>query len=178
MEILTTRLRLRRAEAGDLEAFRRILTDPRAMRYWSTPPHPDVETTRRWLDAMVSAPASESCDYVLEYRGEVVGKAGCWRLPEVGYILHPDVWGLGLADEAMRAILPHLFATFPVDALSADVDPRNAASIALLIRLGFVETRRARRTWLVGEEWCDSVYFALTRPPPAPDHGPDPAPTA
>mgnify|MGYP003347797219 CR=1 FL=1 len=44
-----------------------------------------------------------------------------------------------------------------------DVDPRNKASIRLLERLGFAETHRAARTWLVGEEWCDSVYFALTR---------------
>jgi hypothetical protein len=33
-----------------------------------------------------------------------------------------------------------------------------------LAKLGFVETHRAPRTWLVGEEWCDSVYLALQRP--------------
>jgi RimJ/RimL family protein N-acetyltransferase len=45
--------------------------------------------------------------------------------------------------------------------LIADVDPRNAASIRLLERLGFCETHRATKTILVGERWCDSVYFAL-----------------
>jgi RimJ/RimL family protein N-acetyltransferase len=30
-------------------------------------------------------------------------------------------------------------------------------SLALLDRLGFAEVRRAERTWLVGDEWCDSV---------------------
>ena len=46
----------------------------------------------------------------------------------------------------------------------ADVDPRNAASLGLLRKLGFVETRHARCTIKVGEEWCDSVYLALRRP--------------
>jgi RimJ/RimL family protein N-acetyltransferase len=43
------------------------------------------------------------------------------------------------------------------------VDPRNAASIALLTRLGFRETGRAERTLLWRDEWCDSTYFALSR---------------
>jgi RimJ/RimL family protein N-acetyltransferase len=57
-----------------------------------------------------------------------------------------------------------VFANWPVEALTADVDPRNEGSLRLLAKLGFVETHRAARTWLVGEEWCDSVYLALGRP--------------
>ena len=43
--------------------------------------------------------------------------------------------------------------------LTADVDPRNAASLALLRRHGFVETGRAAATWQIGDEWCDSIYL-------------------
>ena len=50
------------------------------------------------------------------------------------------------------------------DRLTADVDPRNAASLRVLGKLGFVETGRAERTFLLGDEWCDSVYLALPRP--------------
>ncbi len=46
-------------------------------------------------------------------------------------------------------------------------DPRNAASIRLLIRLRFVGTGRAERTLPWDDEWCDSVYFAALRPNPA-----------
>jgi RimJ/RimL family protein N-acetyltransferase len=48
--------------------------------------------------------------------------------------------------------------------LLADVDPRNVASLRVLDRLGFKETGRAERTFLLGDEWCDSVYLALQRP--------------
>jgi RimJ/RimL family protein N-acetyltransferase len=94
----------------------------------------------------------------------VIGKAGAWNLPEIGFLLHPDQWGKGLAHEAMTAVIAHLFAAHPVAQLVAEADPRNLASLRLLGRLGFVETGRAARTLRWRDEWCDSVYLALPRP--------------
>jgi RimJ/RimL family protein N-acetyltransferase len=64
----------------------------------------------------------------------------------------------------MTAVIAHIFAARDVEEITADVDPRNSASIGLLLRLGFTETHRAKGTWQVGDELCDSVYFALPRP--------------
>ena len=164
VEIVTPRLRLRRARPGDLDDLHAVMSHPGAMRYWSTPPHHDVAQTRAFLGGMIASPPETSDDFVVEHQGRVIGKAGCWRLPEVGYILHPDHWGRGLAHEALSAVLPRLFAAFAIDEVVADVDPRNAASLRLLARLGFRETGRAARTLEVGDEWCDSVYLALRRP--------------
>ncbi|NEX92683.1 GNAT family N-acetyltransferase [Caulobacter sp. 17J65-9] len=164
VEIVTDRLRLRRAQPADLDDLFAVLSHPSAMRFWSTPPHADRDQTRAWLHGMVTAPPDASDDFVIELQGRVVGKAGCYRLPDVGYILHPDVWGRGYATEALSAFIPHVFAAHAVDRLTADVDPRNGASLRLLGKMGFVETGRAANTWLVGEEWCDSVYLALERP--------------
>lgn len=163
----TERLLLRRARPEDAEAFHAIMCDPRAMRYWSTPPHATLDDTRAWVAKVVASSEAESDDYVVELDGRVIGKAGCWRVPEIGYILHPDHWGKGYAREAMMAVIAHLFATRDLERIVADVDPRNKASIGLLLRLGFTETHRAKGTWQVGDELCDSVYFALERPHPA-----------
>jgi len=163
-EILTSRLRLRRARVRDLDDLHAVFADPRAMRYWSTPPHVHLDQTRAFLDAMMAAPAEASDDFVVEHEGHVIGKAGCWRIPEVGFILHPDYWGRGLAHEALVAIIDRAFARFPIAALEADVDPRNAPCLGLLSKLGFEEVRRATRTTKVGEDWFDSVYLSLTRP--------------
>ena len=165
-EIRTARLLLRRARIEDLEALHAVFSRPEAMRYWSRPPHAGIEETREWLRSMIEAPPELSDDYVVEYEGRVVGKAGCWRLPEIGFILHPDVWGRGLAREALEAVIARIFANFAVAALVADVDPRNAASLALLKSLGFVETGRAKATVKLGAELCDSVYLALPRSGP------------
>lgn len=79
-------------------------------------------------------------------------------------MLHPDHWGKGLALEAMTAVIAYLFGASDVKELTADVDPRNEASLRLLGRLGFVETGRAERTLKWRDEWCDSVYLALQKP--------------
>ena len=162
MEIRTPRLILRSARTDDLEGMHAVLSDPRATLWWSTPPHETLEQTRDWLDAMI-ANGPDHPDFVVELNGRVVGKAGFWNLPDVGYILHPDVWGQGLAGEAVGAVIDHVFRTVAVETLTADVDPDNAASIRLLERLGFVRTGFGERTWNVGGVWKDSFFYALSR---------------
>jgi ribosomal-protein-alanine N-acetyltransferase len=162
MRIVTDRLILRSARADDLEAMHAVLSDPRATRWWSTPPHEDLDQTRVWLDSMI-ANGPDHPDFVIERDGQVIGKAGFWKLPEVGYILHPDHWGQGLASEAVGGAIDHVFATRDIQTLTADVDPENAASIRLLERLGFVRTGFAERTWNVGGVWKDSLFYALSR---------------
>lgn len=162
MEIRTARLTLRSARPDDLEAMHAVLSDPRATLWWSTPLHETLEQTAAWLDGMI-ANGPDHPDFVIELDGRVIGKAGFWRLPEVGYILHPDVWGQGLAAEAVGAAIDHVFLTRDIETLTADVDPENAASIRLLERLGFVRTGFAERTWNIGGVWKDSLFFALSR---------------
>ena len=164
MELLTARLKLRRAAPDDLAAFHEILSNPAAMRFWSSPPHPDVARTQAWLDSMMADGPPLSDDFAIELEGRVIGKAGCWRLPEIGYILHPAYWGQGFATEACRAVIAHVFDTYDVEAITADVDPRNEASLRLRERLGFVETGRATATYEIEGEISDSVYLALARP--------------
>lgn len=170
MELHTSRLILRSARPDDLEALHAVLSDPRATRWWSTPPHETLEQTRTWLNDMI-ANGSDHPDFVVELDGRVIGKAGFYVMPDIGYILHPDVWGQGLAAEAVGAAIDHVFQTHEVGTLTADVDPENAASIRLLERLGFVRTGSGERTWNVGGEWKDSLYYALSRVDRAPMAG-------
>lgn len=162
--ISTARLVLRRPEAADLDGFFDIMSDPRAMRYWSTLPHADRETTRRWLERKLARNAAGGEDFAILCDGRLIGEVGAGRLPEFGFMLHPDWWGKGLATEASAAFIDYIFTTTEIDNLTADVDPRNAASLAVLRKLGFVVTGTAARTFRLGDEWCDSVYLALYRP--------------
>ena len=162
--ITTQRLTLRRARIEDLDDLHRVFSHPEAMRYWDSLPYSDIGQTRHLLEGMVYAASPDSDDFVVEYQGRAIGKAGCWGQGEIGIILHPDHWGQGLAREALTAAIPHIFQTLHIDRLKADVDPRNAASLALLTTLGFVEVGRESRTIKVGDHWCDSVYLELPRP--------------
>lgn len=155
----TERLVLRKSRPQDAEGLFAIFSDPPTMRYWSTPPHRNLGQTREWLDAMI---AGEGDDLIIELDGQVIGKAGFWQDPEIGYILHPDFTGNGYAREALIPLLRRAFERGLVT-VTADVDPRNAASLKLLERLGFVETHRAKGTFLVGDELCDSIYLAVNQ---------------
>jgi RimJ/RimL family protein N-acetyltransferase len=157
----TQRLLLRSATLADVEPFHRILGDPRAMTYWSTLPHRTMAETRRWVEAMIAIPPGEGEDFVVEHQGEVIGKAGLYRFPRIGFILHPDHWGKGFAGEALRGVIERAFRVHRLDRIEADVDPRNQASLGCLTRLGFTEYDRRERTWLIGGEWLDSVYLEL-----------------
>jgi RimJ/RimL family protein N-acetyltransferase len=159
-EIRTERLLLRRATMDDVPAMHAIMSNPVAMRYWSTPPHTDVEQTARWMASMVEEGPVGRDDFIVTVDDRLIGKLGCWRLPEVGFLIDPAQWGKGYAREALSAFIDRRRALGSTE-ITADVDPRNVASIRLLERAGFTETGRAKGTWQVGDELCDSVYFSL-----------------
>jgi len=162
--IQTERLLLRPAQQSDLAAIHAILSDPIATRFWSTPPHASLAQTSHWLAGMVSIPAGAGEDFVIEHEGAVIGKAGLYRFPEIGFILHPEYWGRGFAGEALAPVIERAFDVHRLAVVLADVDPRNEASLKVLRRLGFRESGRASRTWLVGDAWCDSVYLSRANP--------------
>ncbi len=145
-------------------AVNSFMSDVRAMRYWATSPHPTLDHSRTWLQRLIAATGTENQDYLIELSGQVIGLAGSNPLPDFGFIMHPDFWGRGFAEEASRGVIGHIFETLPVPALTAEADPRNAPSLAVLGRLGFVKTGEAKHTLRVGAKWVDSVYFRLDRP--------------
>jgi RimJ/RimL family protein N-acetyltransferase len=82
--------------------------------------------------------------------GVVAGTVILVRLPdgdgelEVGWHLHPDSWGQGLASEAARAVLGHAFGR-GVEEVLAVVRPDNAASLAVCGRIGMEPLGRTDR---------------------------------
>jgi RimJ/RimL family protein N-acetyltransferase len=159
-EIRTERLLLRRATYDDAIPMHRIMRDPIAMRYWSNPPHEQVEETERWMASMVDADPAESDDFIVTLDGKLIGKLGTWKIPEIGFLIDPAHWGKGYASEALTAFIRRRRNLGSTE-LTADVDPRNLSSIMLLARHGFMETGRAKGTWQVGDELCDSIYYRL-----------------
>ena len=154
---------MRRPEQSDQDDLHGVFSDPEAMRYWSTLPHSDIAQTAGFIAAMQGLHDREGSEFVVELDGRAIGKAGIWDRPELGFILHRAFWGRGLGSEAASAVIGHGFDTMALDEVTADVDPRNEASLRLLSKLGFEETGRATATLTLGDEVCDSVYLALSR---------------
>lgn len=160
----TERLFLRAPLRRDLDAMFAVYSDPRAMRYWSTPPHENPQVTKRLLDGRIAAWERAPLNYQIEMDDQYIGNVGNFRDEEIGFMLSPNYWRQGILTEAMGAVVPYLFETTDHTKLTADADPMNAASVGLLTSLGFHETHRAKNTFSINGVWSDSVYFALARP--------------
>jgi len=55
----------------------------------------------------------------------------------LGYLLHPDYWGMGITTEASQAIIKWLSSAGEVSKIQASCDTENIASIRVLEKLGF-----------------------------------------
>lgn len=162
--ITTERLTLRRPRPDDLDAMHAIFSRADAMAHWDTLPHKDKATTKAFLDGMIAADPNSSDDFVIEHQGQLIGKAGFWRQPEVGYIFHPDYWGKGFGKEVLTALIERAFAHHGWPEIVAEIDPRNDRSRKLLTGLGFKLTGSKEKTLQLGDLWVDSEYFALKNP--------------
>jgi RimJ/RimL family protein N-acetyltransferase len=80
---------------------------------------------------------------------------------EIGWSLHPDFHGGGYMTEAASAGLDIAFGEIGLHRVRADLDPRNAASIALCRRLGLREEAYfVEDLWFRGA-WADTGIYAI-----------------
>ena len=67
-------------------------------------------------------------------------------------------------NEALMAVLKYAFEVLNLHRIEADVDPRNAASIKTVERLGFKREGCLRERWQVNGEIQDAFFYGLLRP--------------
>ena len=84
---------------------------------------------------------------VIEKSGnEIIGRAGLdvregYELPELGFVIKKSYQRKGYAEEACRAILTYAKESLLFDRVQALVEEANAASVSLLVKLGFAYQR-------------------------------------
>lgn len=168
----TERLHLREVRGDDALALYAIHSDPEVMRYWSYPAWTqlaqaqakvdDIARQRREQDILVWAIADADSDLLI---GTIAVFA--WHVEqaraEIGYSLHRDWQGRGLASEALQPVLAHLFDERGLRRLEADIDPRNLPSCRLVERFGFQREGLLRQRWQLNGELCDSALYGLLR---------------
>jgi ribosomal-protein-alanine N-acetyltransferase len=80
---------------------------------------------------------------------------------EIGYGIHPRVWGRGLATATARELLRIAFEEHGLHRVYATCDPRNVASARVLTKIGMTREGRMRETVLIRDGWRDSDLFAI-----------------
>lgn len=170
--IRAARIQLRQLTDADVPALLAIFSHPEVMRFWSRPAFADLDEAQRYLDGIRAGFAARALFQwgISRLQDDlVIGTCTLYELDAsngragIGYALHHEHWGCGLAAEAVDALLHFAFQALPLRRLEADVDPRNTRSIKLLERLGFKAEGLLRERWQVAGEITDSAIFGLLK---------------
>jgi RimJ/RimL family protein N-acetyltransferase len=165
--LATPRLVLRAFRDDDLALLRAMEEDPRVLAYLDRDPEPAAATRARLERIVAAARAGDAIEWVIARDGERIGKCGLWRwvkehdLAEIGFALLPSAWGQGYATEAVAAAVRFGFERLGLHRVEANVDPRNARSLAVLERLGFRREGVQRESWRHGDRYVDTVVLGL-----------------
>jgi len=140
---ISDRLRFREYKETDASSLLAVFSDPYARRFY--PEHSKPEKLAAWIEWNKENYALHGFGlWVIEVAssGRFAGDAGLTlqsveggRLLEIGYHVHPELRGQGLASEAARACLSWAFAHTEHELVCCVVDPENTASVRVAEKL-------------------------------------------
>lgn len=170
-ELRSDRLVIRRFRPEDAVAFAAYRSEPDVARYqsWDACTSEEAEAFAsemaasrpgmpgEWFQFAVADPAND------ELLGDVAlcVNADDTSRVELGFTLAPAHQGKGYATEAARAVIAYAFERLGTETVFAIADARNAASIALLERIGMRHTTTEHVRFK--DEWCDERTYELRR---------------
>ncbi|MGW7440968.1 GNAT family N-acetyltransferase [Streptomyces sp. NPDC054849] len=146
----TERLLLDPYTPEDEEAFVALFQDTRVSRWMGDGPSTEAEDRALFGRVFTKVYAENLFDvWAVRRDGRLVGHAEIKRTEDVGgheiiYALAPEAWGSGFGTEIAEAIVAYGFATLGLTEVHATVAALNAASLALLARIGFTHVRDAQ----------------------------------
>lgn len=166
MELRTERLLLRGLCDGDLERFYDLYHTTFVQQYNCMQPM-DLERTAAYIREQGDGENNLAIVLPEGLIGMVYIHADSLRHGvnsiEVSYWLGEAYCRQGYMTEALSAVLERLFTVDGYDSVTARVFGENAASLALLHRLGFAQEGRLRRAIRTSGGVYDDVLFSLTR---------------
>ena len=86
---------------------------------------------------------------------------GDFRSAYLGYYAGEPYAGRGYMTEALRLLLRHAFARLKLHRIEANIQPGNAASLALVKRAGFVKEGYSQRYLKICGRWRDHERWAV-----------------
>lgn len=169
----TERLVLRRLAESDVDDVLAWMGDPEVARYQLYEPRSRAEVEEHIAKAVAATRLAEKHDWVefaIELDGRVIGliyftiSSVDDRTGEIGWALTRAYQGRGYAAEAASAVLDLAFGELRLHRVTAELDPRNEASIALCLRLGMRHEAHFVEQLMFKGAWADTgVYAVLER---------------
>ena len=167
--ITTPRLTLREIIASDAETLFALRSHPDVIKYLDRDGDKDVHEVSALIQQLnQSMVVGEGVHWGISFRDgndELIGVLSFWRIDkknhrgELGYMLHPNFWRLGIMTEAIRAGLEFGFRRMKLHSVEANTSVANVASQNLLLKNGFVQEAHFRENWYFDGVFSDSLIF-------------------
>ncbi|THC51310.1 GNAT family N-acetyltransferase [Streptomyces sp. A1499] len=163
------RVAIRHFRLADAAEFTARARESRALhRPWLFPPHTD-DAYRAYATALIDDPAREGFLLCERDGGAIAGfininniVLGGFRCGALGYGAFAHAAGRGLMDEGLGLVITYAFTELALHRLEANIQPGNAASLALVRRRGFRYEGFSPDFLHVDGAWRDHERWALT----------------
>ncbi len=170
-KITTERLVIRPMVVSDLSAVHGFTSAYTAGRYGNWLGGTDPASVARYMaDTVARYGRPPRCDLGISLDHRLIGGVAfrrVWLSPpaiEIGWVLHPDMAGQGLATESVQALLSYLRLAFEdVTRFEARVHAEDVGAARVLSRLGFQEEGTLRGGHDTEGRSADSKMFGLLR---------------
>ena len=163
---------LRQAQVDDASTLHALAAKPAVFRYLFDGKAPELEQVADWLqESLVYQDRSGLGLWLLERPGgRCAGAVRLHPLPppttaELTYLLEPEAWGRGLATRMSWTVIREAFQRGGIDRVIAGADLPNAASLAVMRRLGMSFLRETRYPLGAGVEYLLSRRDPVPKPP-------------
>ncbi len=168
--LIGLRCKVRGFAERDLPEFARYRAVPEVARYQSWDSY-TLEDAKRLHAGQLDVPFGKEGSWhqvaIAENRSDaLLGDCALHFLEdgkqvEIGFTLAPEQQGRGLAQEAVRLLLDHVFGTMQKHRVIAVTDAENLSAQKLLMALGFRKEAHYIKNIFFKGKWGDECLFAM-----------------
>lgn len=161
-ELTTERLTLRKVLVADTADMYEYASRSDVTEFLTWNPHPDRLYTKEYLQYLGGRYAAGMFyDWAIVYEPDfkMVGTCGFTSFncssdsAEVGYVLNPSYWGLGIATEALRRVLKFGFEELGLHRIEAKFIEGNERSLQVMKKVGMTFEGVCREGMLIKGEY-------------------------
>ncbi len=168
----TERLVLREMKKSDFNDVYEYSSNPQTSEYLLWEVHRSPEYTKEFVDYVISKYKSgEYNDWALVYKPDdkMIGTCGFTKIDqennvaEIGYVINPNYWNMGIATEAAEAVIDFAFNKMGMNRVEAKFMYGNDASLSVMKKLGMKFEGYHRDMLLVKGKYRTIGYAAILR---------------
>ena len=168
MILQTDRLILKPQTQADAPAIFAILSDSEATRFWNRPAISRLAVVEELVREQQAAMVQGVCRYWTVIRKDsAIGSVDLSLIQdgsaELGFLFRRDHWGLGLASEAVGAVITHALGALGLTRLAAVAQSANRAALRVLEKNGFALVE-SRPVVLADGQKKDCAFYLRTAP--------------